>query len=128
VLDASALIAFLRCEPGGELVGPVLADAAISTVNLSEVLTKAADSPEGIGPVEAALRDLPLRVVLFDEYHATLAAQLRPATRAFGLSLGDRACLALGAAEGLPVLTTETEWKKANLAIDIRPIRERKEH
>ena len=123
VLDASALIAFLRSETGSDVVGPALADAAISSVNLSEVLAKASDTPSGFESAKAALRGLHLRVVPFDEEQAVIAAGLRPLTRTLGLSLGDRCCLALGLAEEVPVLTTDRQWSKLPSGIQVRVIR-----
>jgi PIN domain nuclease of toxin-antitoxin system len=123
VLDASALMAFLRSEPGSDIVQTALADAAISTVNISEVLAKAAELSRDMGTVKAALRRLQLRVVPFDEQQAEIAAGLRPVTRPLGLSLGDRCCLALGMVEGVPVLTTDRDWAKLQLAIEIKVIR-----
>lgn len=123
VLDASALIAFLRSEPGSDLVGLELANSAISSVNLSEVLAKAADTPSGLDSAKAALRGLDLRVVPFDEEQAVIAAGLRPLTRPLGLSLGDRCCLALGLAEEIPVLTTDRQWSKLPAGLQVRVIR-----
>lgn len=123
VLDASALIAFLRREPGGKKVEAVLSNAIISAVNLSEVLAKAADSNEGFEAARSALAGLPLRVVAFDKQQAQLAAGLRPLTRSLGLSLGDRCCLALGLAEESPVLTTDRNWSQLPAGMQIRVIR-----
>jgi ribonuclease VapC len=123
VLDASALMAFLRNEPGSNLVESALADAAISTVNLSEILAKAAELPGGLDAAKTALQGLQLRVVPFEEQHAEIAAQLRPLTRSLGLSLGDRCCLALGMAEKTSVLTADRGWANLQFGIDIRVIR-----
>lgn len=123
VLDASALMAFLRNEPGSDKVEAVLADAMISTVNLSEVLAKATELPQGFDTAKAALRGLQLSVIAFDEQQAEIAAGLRPVTRSLGLSLGDRCCLALGIVEELPVMTTDREWAKLQLSIKINVIR-----
>ena len=123
VLDASALIAFLRNEPGSDGVGAALPDAAISSVNLSEVLAKASDTPKGFESAKTALRGLQLRIVPFDEEQAVIAAGLRPLTRPLGLSLGDRCCLALGLAEEIPILTTDRQWSKLPRGIQIRVIR-----
>ncbi len=123
ILDASALMAFLRNEPGSAIVEVALADAAISTVNLSEILSKAAELPGGLEAAKMVLQGLQLRVVPFEEPHAELAAQLRPLTRSLGLSLGDRCCLALGMAEALPVMTTDREWAKLQVGININVIR-----
>ena len=103
VLDASALMAVLREEPGAAGVEAVLDDAAISTVNLSEVQAKLVERGS---PPEAAwswLVDLDLDVIDFDASQARVAGDLRPLTRAHGLSFGDRACLALvGMSNSLP--------------------------
>lgn len=123
VLDASALMAFLRNEPGSDKVEAVLADAMISSVNLSEVLAKAAEIPDGFDAAKAALRGLQLRVILFDEQQAEIAAGLRPVTRSLGLSLGDRCCLALALSENVAVMTTDREWAKLQLGIKIDVIR-----
>jgi PIN domain nuclease of toxin-antitoxin system len=123
VLDASALIAFLRSEPGSDIVGSALADAAISSVNLSEVLAKAAETPTGFEAAKTALRGLPLRIVPFDEEQAVIAAGLRPMTRPLGLSLGDRCCLALGLVKESPVLTTDRQWSKLPPGVQVRVIR-----
>jgi ribonuclease VapC len=123
VLDASALIAFLRNEPGSNAVEAALARAAISTVNLSEILAKAAELPEGLETAKTVLQGLQLQVVPFDEQQAEMAAKLRPATRSLGLSLGDRCCLALGMVEKVPVMTTDRNWKDLQLGIKIQVIR-----
>ncbi len=123
VLDASALMAFLRNEPGSNTVEAALASASISTVNLSEILAKAAELPEGLKTAKAVLQALQLRVVPFDEQQAEIAATLRPATRSLGLSLGDRCCLALGMTEQVSVLTTDRGWANLQLGIDIQVIR-----
>jgi len=123
VLDASALMALLRNEPGSDKVQSRLADAVISTVNLSEVLAKAAEASTEFDAVKAALWGLPLSVIPFDERQAEIAASLRPVTRSLGLSLGDRCCLALGIAEALPVMTTDRDWSKLQLGVKIHVIR-----
>lgn len=112
VLDASALLALLGSEPGGERVASaVAAGALIGAANLSEVVAKLVDG--GVPQDEAvdALAGLGLQVPSFDQNLAYLAGSLRPATRSRGLSLGDRACLALGLREGLPVLTADRHWE-----------------
>jgi len=123
ILDASALMAFLRNEPGSDIVQSVLTNAAISTVNLSEVLAKATELSKGFDAAKAALRGLQLSVIPFDEQQAEIAAGLRPVTRSLGLSLGDRCCLALGISEELPVMTTDRDWSKLQLGIKINVIR-----
>jgi ribonuclease VapC len=123
VLDASALMAFLRQEPGWDRVAPVLGDSLISAVNLSEVIAKATDYGGTMVDVSHALTQLPVEVPPFTQEDAYLAASLRPVTRHLGLSLGDRACLALGLLEGLPVLTADQAWAEADVDVEIVTIR-----
>lgn len=120
VLDASAIIALLAGEPGGETVRACVPDAAVSAVNLTEVGAKLADRGMKDAEIRAAVGILGLEVVAFDEEAAYAAAALRLRTRNRGLSLGDRACLALGAARGLPVLTMDRKWSGLDLDIEIR--------
>lgn len=123
VLDASALIAFLRDEPGSDIVGPAMPHALISAVNLSEVLTKAAETSVAFESAKIALQGLRPHVVPFDEEQAVTAAGLRPLTRPLGLSLGDRCCLALGLVKELPILTTDRQWSKLPSGVQVRVIR-----
>jgi len=113
VLDASAVLAYLQREAGHERVGSALADgAAISAVNLAEVYAKAVERGISSEEVRARIKALGLLVLKFDEDDALRSAALYPKARAAGLSLGDRACLALGQRLGLPVLTADQAWKR----------------
>jgi ribonuclease VapC len=129
VLDASALLAFLLYEPGRERVETALRlPAAISSVNLEEVLSKAAERGDDPAALARSLRregilGSQLVAYAFDEALAVEVARLRPVTRPWGLSLGDRACLALGRALGVPVLTTEQTWRELRLDITVEVIR-----
>jgi ribonuclease VapC len=124
VLDASALLAILNQEPGAEKLTPELLSAATtSTVNLAEVHSKLVS--RGLRPDdawEAALS--PIReVVPFTTEHARLAGDLVAKTRAIGLSLGDRACLALGLALKAHVYTADRSWNKVRVGARIHVIR-----
>ena len=123
VLDASALIALLRRELGADRVEAVLDRAWISTVNLAEVVAKGVERGAGLADVTAALAGLPIRVEPFTIDDAYRSGSLRTTTRAAGLSLGDRCCLALGARTGFPVLTAERTWGTLGLDLQIEPIR-----
>lgn len=124
VLDASAILAVLQNEPGSdELTDEVLAQSAVSTVNLAEVQTKLVR--RGITPAEAwKVALVPAnQVVAFSEDQARATGNLVAQTRALGLSLGDRACLALALELKAPVYTTDKSWKKLDLGISIHVIR-----
>ena len=123
VLDASALLALLNGEPGAEEVAAVLHEAAISTVNLSEVVAKLAEAGMPEPAIREAFQMLPLEVVPFDMEQAYEAGVLRPATRVAGLSLGDRSCLALAKRLGLPALTTDRTWEQLSVGAEVRAIR-----
>ena len=124
VLDASALLALLNGEPGSEEVEQaIIDDAVICTVNLSEVVAKLSEAGMPEATIHYALDTLGLEVVPFDVGLAYQAGLLRPLTKRAGLSLGDRACLALAMQRKLPVLTTDRAWESLSLDIDIRVIR-----
>jgi len=129
VLDASALLAYLQGEPGSnEVSDAILTGAHISAVNWAEVLTKLADRGRPPREVSTTLENLGilgsgLIVEVVDADLARMIAELREPTKRAGLSLGDRACLALGSLLDLPVLTTERVWKDLDLGLDIRTLR-----
>jgi PIN domain nuclease of toxin-antitoxin system len=124
VLDASALLAILNQEPGAEKLTPeLLSAAATSTVNLAEVHGKLVS--RGLNPDDAWEASIsPIReAVAFTSEHARQMGDLIAQTRALGLSLGDRACLALGLALRAPVYTADKSWKKLKVSIRIHVIR-----
>jgi ribonuclease VapC len=124
VLDASALLALLNQEPGSETLTPeLLSGAAISTVNLAEVHSKLVS--RGLSPDDAWEAALgPIReAVPFTAEHARLVGDLVAQTLPLGLSLGDRACLALGLDLTAPVYTADKSWKKLKVAARIHVIR-----
>lgn len=123
VLDASALLALLNREPGYEEIARVITRAAISAVNLSEVAAKLAESGMPGEAIQAALEGLALETHDFGREVAFQAGLLRPLTRSRGLSLGDRACLALGLQLDLPVITTDRAWEGLNLGVEVRLVR-----
>ena len=118
------MLAALNHEPGSEKLTPeMLTNAAGSTVNLAEVHTKLVSRG---GDPEEAWEDTLSAIqepVPFSEEHARIAGGLVAVTRALGLSLGDRACLALGLALKAPVYTTDRSWKSLKLGIRIHVIR-----
>lgn len=123
VLDASAVIAFLRREKGAEVVASAIPGAAISAVNLSEVAAWLSDAGTEEGKIRLTLGGLQLECSDFDGEAAFASANLRKATREKGLSFGDRACLALAKRLDLPVLTADRRWAELDLGIEVRLIR-----
>ena len=124
VLDASALLALLNREPGSEQVANVVAEgAAISAVNLSEVVAKLGEvgMPEGL--VHEVLDLLALEVIAFDTEQAYQAGLLRALIRRAGLSFGDRACLVLARKLDLPALTTDRAWENVEVDVSVQVIR-----
>ena len=123
VLDTSAILAVINEEPGAENVFPTLDHAIINAVTLAEVITKLVDWGMSEKDAQDMIGELGIQVVLFDEEQAYLAGVMSPATRMLGLSLGDRACLALGIVMGLPVITADRNWARVSIDLDVRLIR-----
>jgi len=124
-LDSSALIALLNAEPGASVVAPMLAEAVISTVNLAEVATKFVDRDIDRAEIWSVLTEGKVEIVPFTESQARLAGELRRETRSRGLSLGDRACLALAQERGLTAVTADAAWTGAT-AVPVSLIRSAK--
>ncbi len=124
VLDASAVLAVLNSEPGAEAVWAHLPGACMSAVNAAEVAAKLVDG--GLDPDHAgqSLDRLGARVVPFTIADVVPAAQIRAATRSAGLSLGDRACLALARRLGVPALTADRQWRDLQVGVEVRLIRD----
>ena len=123
VLDASAVLALLAAEEGWENVAAVVSGAAISAVNLSEVVAKLAERDMPEQEIRSVLAGLGLCVVPFSDEDAHLTGLLRQPTRSLGLGVGDRACLALGRRLGAAVLTADRSWLETNLGIAVRLVR-----
>ena len=123
IADASAILALLKQEPLGDLDPRRLFRATISAVNLSEVLERLCSGGLSETAADAAVAELSLRVADFDEPQARLAAYLRPQTRRPGLSLGDRACLALGLQLDRPVITADRAWASLDVGVEVVAIR-----
>ena len=98
-------------------------DASISSVNLAEVVAKMAEDGRNEDTIRATLRAFPLAIVPFDEALAMETGLLRRSTHRLGLSLGDRACLALAKHLGLPAYTTEGAWETSNVGAEVIVVR-----
>lgn len=119
VLDASALIALILREPGTEIVEAVLTDSAVSAVNLAEVVGFLARNGTTGPDIRKLMDAVESEIVPFDPELAYAAGLLVPATRAAGLSLGDRACLALARQLGVRALTTDRAWPRIAAAVQV---------
>ena len=127
VLDASSVIALINREKGCEIVEKYLEEAIISTVNFAEVISvvnrelfkSEADRIEGLKLITDTLP----QIIDFDINQAIISGELDSITKKYGLSLGDRACLALAKYKNIPVLTADKSWSKLNLGIKIKLIR-----
>jgi ribonuclease VapC len=123
VLDASAVLCLLQEEKGAERVARALPSAIIGAVNYSEVVAKLVEAGLDEAKVDRVIDTLQLDVIPFDRTQARLAGSLRGATRRLGLSLGDRACLALAAGEGATALTCERGWTKFEAPCKVEEVR-----
>jgi PIN domain nuclease of toxin-antitoxin system len=117
IFDASVLLALLRGEPGGDVASRHLPDAMISTVNLAEAMAVLIRKGMPAEAAQAAVDSLELDIVDFDRDQAQRSARLIPITDAAGLSLGDRACLALAQARRQPAVTAEKAWERIDAGI-----------
>lgn len=123
VLDASALLALVNQEPGQAVVAELLPRSLVSVVNASELVAKLTDQGMPENEIQDVLVALNLTVVPFDEGQGLIAGYLRPVTKHLGLSLGDRACLALGLQTQCPVVTADKAWAKLEVGVGIQVIR-----
>ena len=123
VLDSSAVLAVLRGEPGAGWVAPRLATCVVSAVNYTEIISRLIDF--GSAPDDAVLsaRELNMQVYALDAQGAADAGALRAFIKSRGLSLGDRACLALGKRLALPVYTADRVWAELDLGVEVVLIR-----
>lgn len=123
ILDASAILAILLEEPGAAVARASLPGALCTTVNLTEIMTRCADKDI---PSEIAEHLMAMHGVQYIDFNmelALLAASLCPATRSKGLSLGDRACLALAIREDGTAITTDRSWADLDVGCKIEVIR-----
>jgi ribonuclease VapC len=123
VLDASAIMAALQFEKGGDAVFATRAARFVSTVNVAEVRTKLSDAGKSSIEIDEALKIINMTEVDFTSAQARLAGDLRMATRGAGLSVGDRACIALAAEKGVIAMTADKAWEKVELPVRLAMIR-----
>lgn len=119
VLDASALVALIKQEPGADKVAQVIRGARLGAFNLAEVVSHFIHSGMAPREVDTMLRPLPVDIIVADADLAREAAYLRAVTAKAGLSLGDRFCLALAKRDGLPAWTADRQWLKIVTAVEV---------
>ena len=123
VLDTSALRALIGKEQGAEMVAEHLGRAIMSSVNLAEVVTVLVRREHPQERIAQMLHRVTPQIAEFEAEQAVETGYLYHYTKTFGLSLGDRACLALAQARNLPVLTTDKIWQKLDIGVEVRVIR-----
>ena len=125
VLDASAILALLQNEPGADYVRTRVerTDSIISAVNLAEVGYKMAEHGLSGAQVREAMTEFGVEVRPFDAEQALTSVGLYVQAKKLGLSLADRACLALAQLMGLPALTADHAWRDVDLDVEIELIR-----
>lgn len=123
VLDASALLALMNDEPGADAVAEVVEGASMSSVNVAEVISKLVERGLKSGEVHASIEGFGILVHGFTDEDAVATGDLRKSTRHLGLSLGDRACVALAQRLGATVLTADSAWGRGKLPVSVKLIR-----
>jgi PIN domain nuclease of toxin-antitoxin system len=116
-------LALIHGERGADIVAESLQDAAISAVNVTEIVAQLSEQSLSAEDIHDVIEEFGLEIVAFDEESAFEAGLLRRPTRRFGLSFGDRACLALASSLGVPALTADRIWEKLDIGVEVRLIR-----
>lgn len=124
VFDTSVVLAVLNEEKGSDIGEKYMSQALLSVVNLAEVVTVLARRSSEPS-IQTQLRPFMRKVTPYDNNLAFQTGLLIPYTKEYGLSLGDRACLATAMADKLPILTADRIWKELedDLGLDIQLIR-----
>jgi len=125
VLDASALLAMINAEPGSERVLRYMAERSCvaSSVNVAEVVARLSDHGGSDRAIAAIIEGLGIEIAAFNEEDAMSTGLLRSQTRRAGLSLGDRACIALARKLRLPAVTADRAWVGLIPEVDVEAIR-----
>jgi PIN domain nuclease of toxin-antitoxin system len=123
VLDASAVLADMRDEPGAAVVRALTSRTAISAVNFAEVITKLIENGMPSAEAQALAETMDHEVVAATQTRAARAGVLHEKTRRKGVSLGDRFCLALALELDAPAITADRRWASLDLGVEITLIR-----
>ena len=114
VMDASALLALMNQEPGADAVATLVrkGGVAMCVINLCEVIGKVVDEGKSVDAFLATFEELRIELIDFDRDLAIAAGKLKKQSTPLGLSIGDRACLALASKLSVPAVTSDLVWKK----------------
>ncbi|CAN5641338.1 PIN domain-containing protein [soil metagenome] len=123
VIDASVLLAVMLGESGADEAMPYLKTGVMSAVNLAEVHSRVVKGGFSSENAWEMARSLISEVIEFDQEQARLTGDLILKTKEYGLSLGDRACIALGIVLGEAVCTTDRIWKNLKVGPKVYVIR-----
>lgn len=123
VLDSSAVLALLRNEHGAAQVKSFLPGAVMSAVNVAEVVTKLIDAGMDEDAIQVALAIIGAAIEPCERERAIAIGKMRPGTRTRGLSLGDRACLALARELGVPAVTADRAWIGLDVGVNVQLVR-----
>lgn len=123
VLDASAILAAILAESGGERIPAITGRRVASTVNMAETRTRLVDRGHSLEDIERLIAMLDIYEVDFTKSQAVLCGKLRAATRKAGLSLGDRACLALAMEMNVVAMTSDKSWQRVDVPVQVEMIR-----
>jgi ribonuclease VapC len=123
VLDSSAILAVLHSERGTDAVIALLERGLVSAINYAEVVSKLVERGSSLLEARRVLARFEISIVDFDARLAERTGALRADTRRLGLSLADRACLALAERESVPVVTADRAWVGAVSGIEVRIFR-----
>ncbi len=123
VLDASAILAYLEGEVGSPDVEKLLDEAAVSAINIAEVASKLAERGAPEDRIRQTIQALGVEVIPCDETISYQIGDLRRSTKALGLSLGDRACLATALQQNVRAITADRNWKTVKVGVRIQVIR-----
>lgn len=123
VFDASALLALLNEEPGAEVVQELVHRASISSVNWCEAFGRLRQAGVPHDALRDEMAETGVEVIAFERGDAEAAGDLLPRTRAHGLSLADRACLALASRLSVPAVTADRAWAELDVGVEIICIR-----
>jgi len=123
VLDASAILTFLTGEPGCREVEKLLDRAYVNAVNVAEVASKLTERGSSPETTREIIDSLGFEIISCDRWLAYRIGELRVTTKAYCLSLGDRACLATALHYNTQAVTADRHWKDLKLGIRIHVIR-----